>query len=163
MPIVPANKVCFICILCVFVMCIFVLIFNNKDKITKIFIFAHFGLNIHHSFLYFVSLKGFVFIIGKLFCLLCSDKRVKPTWQRIVIKSWNRDMGESHFSVLPLPLRLTTWFRGTRAGVKTYPYEMRRHLVTVTSSYIVASWLLRALVFIANSLSKSVCLSIAWV
>ncbi len=25
----------------------------------------------------------------------------------------------------------------------TYPYEMRHHLVTVTSSYIVASWLLR--------------------
>ncbi len=34
MPIVAENKVvCFICILCVFVMCIFVLIFNNKDKI----------------------------------------------------------------------------------------------------------------------------------
>ncbi len=33
---------------------------------TKIFIFAHFGLNIHHSYLYFVSLKGFVFIIGKI-------------------------------------------------------------------------------------------------
>ncbi len=33
-------------------MCIFALIFNNKDKIvTKIFIFAHFGLNIHQSFL----------------------------------------------------------------------------------------------------------------
>ncbi len=25
---------------------------------------------------------------------------------------------------------------------KTHPYEMRHHLVTVTSSYIVASWLL---------------------
>ncbi len=34
MPLVPENKaVCFICILYVFVMCIFVLIFNNKDKI----------------------------------------------------------------------------------------------------------------------------------
>ncbi len=54
MPIVPENKaVCFICILCVFVMCIFVLIFNNKDKImTKIFIFPHFGLNIHHTFFF---------------------------------------------------------------------------------------------------------------
>ncbi len=45
-------------------MCIFVTIFNNKDKI-KIFIFPHFGLNIHHTFLYFVTLKGFVFVIGK--------------------------------------------------------------------------------------------------
>ncbi len=35
-------------------MCIFVLIFfNNKDKImTTIFIFAHFGLNICHTFIY---------------------------------------------------------------------------------------------------------------
>ncbi len=83
MPIVPENKALFffICKLCVFVMCIFVLIFNNKDKIiTKIFIFAHFGLNVHHSFfIYFVTLKGFVFIIGKLFWLYCSDKIVKPT------------------------------------------------------------------------------------
>ncbi len=77
MPIVTENKVCFICILCVFVMCIFVLIFNNKDKIiTKIFIFAHFGVNINHSFIYFVILKGFVFIIGKLFWLHCLDKIV---------------------------------------------------------------------------------------
>ncbi len=28
---------------------------------TKILIFAHFGLNISHCFLYFVTLKGFVF------------------------------------------------------------------------------------------------------
>ncbi len=28
---------------------------------TKIFIFTHFGLNIHRSFLYSVTLKGFVF------------------------------------------------------------------------------------------------------
>ncbi len=27
---------------------------------TKIFIFAHFSLNIHHYFLFFVTLKGFV-------------------------------------------------------------------------------------------------------
>jgi len=48
-PIVPENKALFV--LFVFLMCIFVLIFNNKDKImTKIFIFAHFGLNIHHYF-----------------------------------------------------------------------------------------------------------------
>ncbi len=66
------STVCFICIL--FVMCIFLLIFKNKDKImTKIFIFAHIGLNIHQSFLYFVTSKGFVFIIGKLFWLHCSD------------------------------------------------------------------------------------------
>ncbi len=58
-------------------MCIFVLIFNNKYTIMTVFIFARFGLNIHHSFLYFVILKGFVFIIGKLFWLRCSDKIVK--------------------------------------------------------------------------------------
>ncbi len=40
---------------------------------TKIFIFTHFGLNIRHTFLYFVTLKGFVFIIRKLVCLLCSN------------------------------------------------------------------------------------------
>ncbi len=92
MPIVPENKAPFVLfVYCVFVMCIFVLIFNNKD-----FIFAHFGLNIHHTFLYFVTwnhsyfifcyLKGFVFIKGKLFWLHCSDKIVKPTWQWIMIK-----------------------------------------------------------------------------
>ncbi len=76
MPIVPENKALFV----LFVMCIFVLIFYNKDKImSKIFIFPHFGLNIHHTFLYFVTLKGFVFVIGKLFWLLCSDTIVKPT------------------------------------------------------------------------------------
>ncbi len=60
MPIIPENEtLCFICILIVFVMCIFVLIFfNNKDKImTKIFIFAHFGLNINHSFFIFCYLE----------------------------------------------------------------------------------------------------------
>ncbi len=61
-------------------MCIFVLIFNNKDKImTKICIFRHFGLNIHNTFLYFVTLKGFVFVTVKLFWLLCSDTIVKST------------------------------------------------------------------------------------
>ncbi len=44
---------------------------------TKIFIFPHFGLNIHNTFLYFLTLKGFVFIIGKLFWLHCSDTIVK--------------------------------------------------------------------------------------
>ncbi len=39
-------------------MCIFVLIFNNKEKIiTKIFIFAHFCLNIHNSFFIFCYLE----------------------------------------------------------------------------------------------------------
>ncbi len=33
---------------------------------TKIFIFTHFGLNIHHSFKNIVTLKGFVFMIGEL-------------------------------------------------------------------------------------------------
>ncbi len=39
-------------------MCIFVLLFNNKDKImTNIFIFAHFGLNIRHTFFIFCNLE----------------------------------------------------------------------------------------------------------
>ncbi len=40
---------------------------------TKIFIFTHFDLNICHTFLYFVILKGFVFIIGKLVWLYRSN------------------------------------------------------------------------------------------
>ncbi len=35
---------------------------------TTVFIFTHFGLNICHPFLYFATLKGFVFIIGTLVC-----------------------------------------------------------------------------------------------
>ncbi len=65
-----------------------------------------------------------------------------------------------------LPLALVPRNRVVSVGVKTYPYETRHHLVTVTSSYIVASVLLRhqrRQVLIANSPSKSVCLSIAWV
>ncbi len=47
MPVVPENKTHFICILCVFLF----LFFYNKYKImTTIFIFAQFGLNIHHIF-----------------------------------------------------------------------------------------------------------------
>ncbi len=80
MTIVPENKAQFFICICVFVMSIFVLIFNNKDKtMTKICIFPYFGLNIHHTFLYFVTLKVFVFVIGKLFWLHCSDKIVKST------------------------------------------------------------------------------------
>ncbi len=77
MPIVPENKALFVLFVyyVYFVMYIFVLIFNNKDKImTKIFIFPYFGLNIHHTFLYFVTLKGFVFVIGKLFCCTAQTK-----------------------------------------------------------------------------------------
>ncbi len=51
-----------------------------------IFIFTHFGLNICILFLYFATLKCFVFIIGKLVWLWCSNsfKIEKPTWQRIM-------------------------------------------------------------------------------
>ncbi len=50
--------------------------FIKKDKIMNIiyiFIFAHIGLNICHSFFFpfFITLKGF--IIGKLVWLYCSD------------------------------------------------------------------------------------------
>ncbi len=51
------------------------LFFYNKDKImTKIFTFTHFGLNIRHSFLYFVTLKCFIFIIEKLVWLRQNSK-----------------------------------------------------------------------------------------
>ncbi len=40
---------------------------------TKIVIFTHIGLNINHSYLYCVTLKGFFFVTGKLFWLYCSD------------------------------------------------------------------------------------------
>ncbi len=36
-------------------------------------------------FLIFVTLKGCIFVIGKLVWLHCSDTIVKPTWQRIMI------------------------------------------------------------------------------
>ncbi len=72
MPIVPENKA-------LFVLFVYYLS-NNKYKImTKMFIFTHFGLNIHHYFIFFVTLKGFVFIIGILVRLHCSDKIVKQT------------------------------------------------------------------------------------
>ncbi len=57
-PIVPEMKHClfYLYIMCICNVYLFVLIFNNKDKImTKIFIFPHFGLNIHHTILYFVT------------------------------------------------------------------------------------------------------------
>ncbi len=41
-------------------------------KIMTIFIFTHFGLNICHTFLYFVTLKCFVFMIEKLVWLKLS-------------------------------------------------------------------------------------------
>ncbi len=82
MHILPGNKALFVLFVyyVYFVMCVFVLIFNNKDNImTQIFIFPHFGLNIHHHFLYFVTLKRFIFVIGTLFWLHCSDTIVKST------------------------------------------------------------------------------------
>ncbi len=88
------------------------------------------------------------FIVSVFLCLLCScrmsstqmtcshfrknrpKKRQKPAGCRSRIISKNR----------PVPI----FGRSTGASlVKTYPYEMRRPLFAVTSSYIVASWLLR--------------------
>ncbi len=49
---------------------------------TKIFIFPHFGLNIHHTFLYFVTLKLFVFVIDNnreiilAALLICTPKSI---------------------------------------------------------------------------------------
>ncbi len=66
----------------------------------------------------------------------------------------------------PFVLPLVPRNRVVSARSENIPYEMRRHLVTVTSSYIVASWLLRhprRQELITNLLSASVCLSIAWV
>ncbi len=75
---------------------------------TPIFIFPHFGLNIHHSFfLYFVNLKGFVFIIGKFVWLHYSDKIVKPTCQNSdkIVKSWY-----DIFAISPTPNSSYTFF-----------------------------------------------------
>ncbi len=66
--------------------------------------------------------------------------------------SSNKTKGESHFSVLPLPLPLPLRLTPSPCpskrvvsarGVKHTPMKWGHHLVTVTSSYIVASWLLR--------------------
>ncbi len=49
MPIVLENKALFVLFVYYVYLCFY--IFNNKDKImTQIFIFPHFGPNIHHSF-----------------------------------------------------------------------------------------------------------------
>ncbi len=53
MSIAPENKARFV----LFVMCIFILIFNKDTTMTTIFIFAHFGLNILHSFVVWLPWK----------------------------------------------------------------------------------------------------------
>ncbi len=60
------------------------------------------GTTIHFIF---VTLKDLVFIIGKLFWLHWSDKIVKPTWQRSMIKSWNRDISKTNCDMIFLPYR----------------------------------------------------------
>ncbi len=69
----------------------------------KILIFAHVGLNIHHYFWYVVTSSGFVFIIGKWVWLHCSDKIVKQTWQRIVIKIMKFKKKKGIFAISPTP------------------------------------------------------------
>ncbi len=62
-----------------------------------------------------------------------------------------------------LPLALVPRNRVVSARGENIP---RHHVVTVTSSYIIASWLLRhqrRQVLISNVPSASVCVSIAWV
>ncbi len=59
---------------------------------TKICIFAHFGLNIHHSFLYFVTLKGFVSALFR-----------QNSKTNIMIKSWNRDISKEIRDIKFLP------------------------------------------------------------
>ncbi len=78
-------------------MCIFVLIFNNKYK-TMTFFFYLRPLWPKYPPLIFVTLKCLVFIIGILFWLHCSDKIVKTTWQRIMVKSWY-----NIFAISPTP------------------------------------------------------------
>ncbi len=52
---------------------------------TTAFIFTPVGLISAILFLYFVTLSGFVFIIGKLDCTAqTTGKIAKQTWQRIV-------------------------------------------------------------------------------
>ncbi len=97
MSIVPENKaVSFICILCVFVMCIFVLIFNKKGTImTQIFIFPHFGLNIHHTFFLFCNLERICLYNREMIlpALLRNDSKINMTKNReIMIFQKNSDM-----------------------------------------------------------------------
>ncbi len=62
---------------------------------TKIFIFTHFGLNIRHTFLYFVTLKGFVFIIRKLvFCNANNLQNRKTNMTKNCDKIMNHDISK---------------------------------------------------------------------
>ncbi len=76
------NTVCFICILCVFVMCIFVLIFLNKDKD------SHLGP-------LWPKYPPFIFIFCYLDRICLYNREIslavllRPTWQKNLIKSWN--------------------------------------------------------------------------
>ncbi len=67
---------------------------------TKIFIFPHFGLNIHHTFLYFVTLKGYRVLKGLcnreiiLAALLKQNSKINMTKNReiVIFKKKNSDM-----------------------------------------------------------------------
>ncbi len=72
---------------------------------------------------------------------LTSNERDLENCSKCKIYHKTKSKGESHFSVLPLPLPLPLHL--TPSPCPSNPYEMRHHLVTVTSSYIVSSWLLR--------------------
>ncbi len=50
-------------------------------------IFPHFGLNIHHTFLYFVTLKGFVFYNREIIlgALLRHNSKINMTKNREIV------------------------------------------------------------------------------
>ncbi len=113
------------------------LFLNNKYKImTKKFVFTHFDLNIHHSFLYFVCLKGFVLIFYFGCTAQTTYKIVKPTWQRIGIfrerKSWY-----DIFAISPTPnvrlvdyyFKWTTTWRPEKSLVEGSPNNNINHIL----------------------------------
>ncbi len=69
----------------------------------KIFIFAHFGLNISHSFLYFVTLKGYVFVIGKIIlaALLRENSKTNIKNPNKIVTFWKKLKINSDMIFLP--------------------------------------------------------------
>ncbi len=80
-------------------------------------------------------------------------------WEKDQLLGWIPFLGFTPSpSSYPLSLETEWW----ALGVKTYPYEMRHHCVTVTSSYIVASccYVTRGDKCWSQTLSKSVCVCV---
>ncbi len=71
-------------------------------------------------------MKGFVFIIGKLVWLYCSDKIVKPTWQQILILIFKKKTVIYFFAISPTP---------THTCGKVWRRKNSLHLAILTFSW----------------------------